>query len=92
MPTNLDPAQLSLVSLKKAAAPVLAALNAIDQFPKEQRILGAAMLFTLMARKYNVHPGTVLGVANNMIDRTQELGEPEYWAIRDYLNHRMEER
>ena len=86
---SLDIPRLTNVDAKQAGQAAFRAINALQTLTPEQQVAGLAVAFQLLSRRFEVHMGTVLTVANNLVDhalhRTPELG-----ATFDYINQEIQ--
>jgi hypothetical protein len=55
-----------------------------QRFPAPTQAVGVALAFTLLMKHLGAHPGTVLSVAQNILDSDLQH-QPEVRAVREYI-------
>jgi hypothetical protein len=80
--------RLASVSPGQAGNAAYAALDQLQKFRPEEQVAAAAVLFLLLTRKFETHPGNVLQVGSNIISRAMET-TPELRGVLGYLKHEL---
>lgn len=85
-PFSLD--RLNAVDPKLTGQAALAAIQSVEARTAEQQVAGLAVAFAAICRKYRIHPGTALTVANNVVERA--VGKlPALRAAIQYVNQEL---
>lgn len=85
---KFNPDRLIHTDQTRVGKAVFKAVNAFQSLPAEEQLAASAILLQLMSRQFNAHLGTVLEVANNVIDRTIHAC-PELGASIDYVREEL---
>lgn len=72
MTNKVDPAMLAQVHPSVVGPASMQCIDALQYHPTNAQIVSTAFLFLLMCRKYKLHPGSVLGVATNLLNNDQD--------------------
>jgi hypothetical protein len=85
---RFDFERLAMVSPTKTGNAAFAALSQLQLFTPEEQVAAAAVMFLLLTRKFETHPGNVLQVGQNIIARS--LAEtPELRGVLGYLKNEL---
>lgn len=79
--------QLACASTRQAQGAAFTALDKLQDFPPAQQIAGAALLFALLVRRFNVDVRDVLAQTGRRID--DALKDPQLRAIKQYLGEEL---
>jgi hypothetical protein len=82
--TLLDTDKLNLVGLRPVGNAAMAVTDALQRFPSEVQVVGAAAHFILLAKRYRVNPAEAFNIAERVI-RFQHEGRPELAAAQAYM-------
>jgi hypothetical protein len=86
--TLIDTDKLNLVGLRKVGNVAMAITDKVQHYTPEERVVGAAAFFLLLARRYRIEPGEAFRVAERVI-RFQHEGRPELAAAQAYMEHEL---
>ena len=86
--SNFFPDRLNAVDPKRVGLAAFSCIDRLQRFTPEQQVAAAAIVLQLQCRRFNAHVGTVLNVANNVIDRTIHE-TPQLGAVREYVKHEL---
>lgn len=82
--TLLDGDKLNLVGLRKVGNVTMAVTDAVQDYNKEEQVVGTAAFFLLLCKTFNVEPGEAFRVAERVINARHE-GRPELIAAEQYM-------
>jgi hypothetical protein len=80
--------RLNSVSPTNIGQVAMTALDRLQKFPPEEQVAGVAVLLQLITKRYGVHTGNVLTVANNLVDQAVSRC-PELRAAVQYVKHEL---
>lgn len=84
----LDGDKLNLVGLRKVGNVSMAVTDAIQDYTREEQVVGAAAHFLLLCKTFKVEPGEAFRVAERVIKARHE-GHPELIAAEQYMRHEL---
>lgn len=84
MTKTIDPAMLALVPAKTVGPAAMQCIDALQRHETNAQIVSTAFLFLMMCKKYQIHPGTVLGVATNLLNNSDDW-TVELKAVQGYI-------
>lgn len=76
--------RLASMSPGRAGQAAMAAITKVQDYSPEEQAAAAAVMFLLLTRKYEAHPGNVLNVGSNIISRALEQ-TPELRGVFAYI-------
>jgi hypothetical protein len=65
--TLLDTDKLNLVGLRPVGNAAMAVTDALQRFPSEVQVVGAAAHFILLAKRYRLNPAEAFNIAERVI-------------------------
>lgn len=86
--TILDDDKLNMVGLRKVGNVCMAVTDAVQDYTKEEQIVGAAAHFLLSCKTFGVEPGEAFRVAERVIKARHE-GRPELIAAEQYIRNEL---
>lgn len=79
--------QLACASARTSQRAAFAALDKLQDFPPAEQVAGAALLFAMLVRHFNVDVRDVLAQTDRRI--ADALNDPQLRAIRQYLGEEI---
>jgi hypothetical protein len=89
MKTLLDGDKLNLVGLRPVGNIAMAVADAVQDYKKEEQVVGAAAFFILLCKTFRIEPGEAFRIADRVI-RSANAERPELIAAEHYMRENLQ--
>ena len=74
---------------KRVANASMAALNAIQDYPADEQLAAAGVLFLILTERFGVQPDNVLNCVDNMINDSKRYDLATFQGITEYFKEEI---
>lgn len=83
----IDPDRFNLANPRRVGNTAFAVIDAIQQRPAEEQVLGMATAFMALCQLHKQHPGNVFQTVQNILNASGK--RPEVRALESYLKEEL---